>query len=148
MAEPSFLALEDLLIERLTSQLDGEIRAVLRARDLAGVAEQRQVTPAVHVLYRGHRPGEQRGDGTIQRIEQQWMAVVAVRNVRDVRGGQGAREEAGPIVTAVLNALLGWRPNKWYSPLHLQPAPAAAWTEGFGYVPLLFSTQIVLRGQA
>lgn len=141
-----FLGLEPLLVERLESRLEARVKAVLRARDLAGVAEQRQVTPAVYVIYQGHRPTEQRGDGAVQRVAQQWMVVTAVRNVRAVREGQGVREEAGPIVAAVLGALLGWRPSDDYSPLHLVAGPAAGWTAGYGYVPLVFGTQIVFRG--
>lgn len=140
-----FLAPEPLIEARLKAVLPTGVH-VLTAADLAGVEERQQVTPAVHVIYRGYRPTQDQGQGRIQEIEQTWWTVVAVRSVRDIKSGAGSREEAGPIVDATLEALMGWRPLDGFLPLKLAPATAPAYRAGFAYHPLGWTTRTTKRG--
>lgn len=142
------LALEPLLIERLGASVQVPRLKVLGAADLEGVEEQSQHTPALHVLYRGYRPTTEKGNGVIQQIEQTWLVVVVVRNVRDAHSGAGVRAAAGPIMHAVCAALLGWpRQHADFSPLRLASAPAAWFGKGVGYFPLAFTTNLHARGE-
>ncbi|ACL71489.1 conserved hypothetical protein [Thioalkalivibrio sulfidiphilus HL-EbGr7] len=140
-----FLALEPLIEARLKAHLPAGVH-VLTAADLAGVEERAQVTPAVHLIYRGYRPTQDQGQGKIQEIEQIWWTVVAVRSARDIKGGSGTREQAGPIIDAVLEALMGWRPIEGYLPLKLAPSAAPAYRAGFAYHPLGWTTRTTKRG--
>ena len=142
-----YLGAEPLLLERLREQVEG-VRAVLSAADLAGVAESKQPTPALHVLYGGYTPGEQLkgSQGRVQASHQRWVVVVAVRNLRTPHTGEDARGEAGPLLSAVLEALQGWRPSAEHTPLELAAGPAPGFSKGYGYFPLAFATRVVTRG--
>lgn len=138
-----FLDAEKRLIRRLEAKVKPHVRAVLSAADLAGVQESEQITPALHVILQGYRPTREQGSGLIQEIEQTWLVVAAVRNVRGI---PDAREDAGPILDAVLRALLGWRPDAGWTPFQLAAAPRPGFSRGFLYFPLAFTTKIVARG--
>lgn len=140
-----FLRLEPLLMGHLKSRLPAHVQ-VLTATDLAGVEERAQVTPALHLVYRGHRPTQELGQGKIQEIEQTWWTVVAVRSVRDIQGGSGSREQAGPIIDALVQALAGWRPAPDLASLKLAASPAPGYRAGFGYYPLAWTTRLHMRG--
>lgn len=141
----NYLIAEQLIVERLTTRLRG-VKKVLAAADLAGVAESSQTTPAVHVVYQGYRPTQEKEDGATQQTEQTWLVVVAVRNVRDTRAATATREDAGPIMLDCLRALQGWLPSKEHSRLKLSTAPQAGYRAGFGYFPMAFTTKLITRG--
>lgn len=141
----SFLALESALIERLKARLPAGTH-VLTGADLAGVAEGSQPTPAVHVIYQGYRVAEARPDGRAARIEQTWLAVVAVRNVRDARSGEAARNDASLLADGVIDALMGWQPPGTSSPLKITQAPRAGYFAGHLYLPLAFTTENTVKG--
>ncbi|MEZ7896019.1 MAG: hypothetical protein QMB75_09065 [Thauera sp.] len=135
-AEPiDFMALEPLLLDRLRAALPAHVH-VLAARDLAGLTEGTQLTPAVHVLYRDYRPGRAPASGW-EELDQLWLTVIAVRNVSTLSTNEAVRADAGPLMGAVIGALGGWRPDlRGYKPLSLDGAPAAGYRAGFGYFPL------------
>ncbi len=141
-----YLAAEQLLIARLRSAVPG-FHAVLGAADLDGVAEAGQTVPAAHVIYDGDAlPGgdaARGGAGAAQMVAQRWMIVVAVRNVRQTLSGDGARGEAGPLISQTLAALSGWQPSPAFRPLRRVPGPRPGYNAGFGYFPLLFEAQLV-----
>lgn len=139
----SFLALESALVERLKARLPAGVH-VLTAADLEGVTAGVQPTPAVHVVYRGYRVKQGADDGTYARIEQTWFAVVAVRNVQDVRSGLGARDVAGPLMSAVCQALMGWCPDQ--EPMRLTTAPLPGFNGGHLYAPLAFLVDVPVDG--
>lgn len=139
------LALERLLRTRLRDRVPG-LRDVLGAADLGGIQERAQIVPAAHVLLAGITPTEERDDGRVQRIEQLWYVAIAVRNARDTQGGAGARAEAGPLLAQALRALCGWRPSPAYTPLRLRRPPPTFFSRGFGYYPLAFASQTIVRG--
>jgi len=136
----NYFALEELLINRLKETVAG-VRAILSQAELGGVAEDQQITPALHVIFNAATPTPNT-DGHRRYFREQWHVVVAVRNPRTQRGGRAARDEAGPLVTQVLKALELWRPSKAYSPLQVslfvRPVVSPG---GFIYVPLLFDTE-------
>lgn len=136
-----YLSAEGYLIEQLKAKVPG-FKAVLSAADLAGVLEAAQQTPAAHVLYWGERLGDSTGRGRAQMSYQQWLIVIATRNASTQRTGEAARNEAGPLIDAMLSALQGWAPANG-QPLQRIPGPKAAYTRGgFAYFPFLFETRL------
>lgn len=143
---PHFLALEAAIVERLRNRLPADVHVLTRA-ELAAVAEGNQPVPAVHVIYNGYRVAERRPDGTAARITQTWLVTVAVRNVRTQLTGEAAREDAGELASAVLAALMGWKPTTEgnSAPAQLVEAPAPAYAAGFYYLPLAFELETVVK---
>ena len=142
----SLLILEPELVQRLKARFAATKPAVhvLTAADLADVVEEKQLTPAVHLVYQGSRVLEHRADKKMARIEQTWLAVVSVRNVRSTRTGADARADAGSLAGTVLLELLGWQPPSATKPLTLTNAPAARFSGGHQYLPLAFTGELVL----
>lgn len=144
-----FLALEPELLARLREQLGMQMPDLhlLSAADLAGVTEERQLSPAVHVIYRGYRVLEVNSSRRSSRIEQTWLAVVATRNARAIKSGSEARADAGELAAKVVSALSGWQPPSGAKPLALATGPAAVFSAGHQYLPLAFTAELVV-GQA
>lgn len=146
----NFLALEQLLVTRLKSTLPEPAAAagfktvhVLTAADLAGVTVEQQLTPAVQIIYQGYKKVQGRSDGKVATIGQTWLVTVATRNLRDVKSGQAARNEAGLLASLVLDALMGWKPPSFSKPLELVDAPNGGHLAGFFYLPLAFAAEFV-----
>lgn len=147
MSNPdNLLVLEPELMARLTEQLADLVPKVhvFAAADLAGVTEAAQITPAVHVVYQGHRINESRSDGKAARMEQTWLAIVATRNVSNLRSGSAARTDAGLIAMRVCMALMGFKPPAASKPLCLANGPGSGFSAGFQYLPLAFVTELAL----
>lgn len=145
----NFLQLEDEIVARLKVRL-AELRPaihVMTAADLAGAVEEKQLAPAVHVVFQNYRPTETRPDGRIARVEQTWLVVVATKNVRATKTGDAARSAAGLLARQVLLALQGWQPPSATKPLLLAPAPNARYGGGHQYLPLALTAEIVLKSQ-
>lgn len=146
MAITNLMALEPLLMARLKEQL-ADITPkvhVLAASDLAGITEATQVTPAVHLLYQRYLITESRADGRAARLDQTWLAVVATRNVRDLRSGAAGRADAGLIARRVASALMGFVPATGGKPVRLTNGPDAGNSAGYQYLPLAFVAELVL----
>lgn len=143
-----FLAVGAEIQARLRAEFSGtaaDTVHVLSAADLAGVTEERQLTPALHVVLQGYRPLEDRRDGRAARIEQTWLVVAVTRNVRSVRSGEDARHEAGRLALRAMTRLMGWRPPSAASPLSLAAAPGPRFVAGALYLPLALTTDLVVR---
>lgn len=140
------LALEQLLVERLRQAVP-EFRDVLGMSDLAAMQESGQITPAAHVIYQGDAipSGSSAGQGAAQMVVQTWLVVIAVYSARDTGGGAGSREEAGPLISAVLDALSGWAPGNGFRPLTRVNAPRPGFNAGYAYFPLAFEARMVTR---
>lgn len=147
MAVQNLWELDDPLRERLAAQLADLVPRVhvLSTADLAGVTEATQPTPAVHLVYQGYRVAESRSDGRGARLEQTWLAIVATRNVRDLRAGGAARVDGGLIAARVAGALMGFKPTPASKPLRLVDAPNAGYSGGFAYMPLAFVAELVIE---
>lgn len=146
----NFLALEPELVERLRTRLAGLTPPVhvLTAADLDGVTEEKQLVPAVHVVYQAYRVAESRDDGLAARVDQTWLAVVTTRNARGLKSGAAARSEAGPLARKVAAALMGWRPPSASKPLRLVDGPGAGLSAGFAYLPLAFKAETLIKAVA
>lgn len=145
----SLLILEPELLARLKEQLAPLRPAVhvLSAADLEGVAEAQQLTPAVHLIYQGYRVVQHRADKRLARIEQTWLTVVAVRNVRAVKTGTAARTDAGQLAGAVLLGMLGWKAPSAATGFELANAPPARFSGGHLYLPQAFTTELMVGQQ-
>lgn len=142
------LDMEPDLVARLQDELkDLEPKVhILTAADLAGVMEERQLVPAVHVLFAGMRPVDVRRDGRVSTFVTSWLVVVAVRNVRTVGSGAAARAEVGPLVGRTYRALNGFKPAHASSPLFGAPASRGpGFSKGYQYVPLAFEANFTLH---
>lgn len=141
-----YLSLEPLLIERLRESVT-DIRHVLNAADLAGVKQAAQSTPAIHVLYYGDRLGDSAGTKRARHVYQQWLTIMVIKDVRSQRTGQAAREQAGPFITGIIQALQGWKPGAGFGELARFIGPRPFYQPGgFLYVPLGWESLIATEG--
>jgi len=121
---------------------------VLSAESIAGVELGALPTPCVCVVYLGDSSVKSLGAGRAAQIEQTWGVVVAVRNVREYTSGTAARADAGVIITAVLENLLGWSPSAGWSPLnHTRSSHRPGYSNGVWFHPLAFTTTIEVRSR-
>ena len=144
----NFLEPEPHIVARLKEAFAGRTPAVhvLTASDLAGIKEELQPTPAVHVIWNGFRLLESRADGKASRLDHTWLVVSAVRNVRTLKSGEAARSDAGELAACAGAALMGFRPPNVAGPMRLAPAPGAGHRAGFMYLPLAFLVESVFQG--
>jgi len=149
----SFAGVESAIIARLDAKIRAPkiVRAVLSSADLAGIQEQGQPTPALHVLLARYRVADGTTDGTRVLMEQTWWIVASVSNALAGRGAgtatAKAREDAGVILDAVAPALMGWRPPvDGCSPLRMIDPPQPEVGERFAYYPLAFAVESVING--
>ncbi len=136
------LSLEPLLRARLET-IDG-LRGVHGLADLT--AEKTKPTPCVYVVYDGGAVLEDKNDGSEARIATDWMVVLAVKNLTKAADGAAAREDAQALATAVRIALMGWRPDQAHQPLRLIKLPSPEFTSGLLWLPLVFQTKQILKG--
>lgn len=135
--------IEQSLVDVLKTALP-DVR-VLTANDLKDVDEANQPTPAVHVIYNGYRVSESRPDGLISRVSQNWMTVIAVKNLRDRKRGSAARTDAVALAEKIAGALMGEKLPAAAGPLVLATAPAPGASDGFLYVPIAWTADVVLK---
>lgn len=142
-AQNDFLAIEPHLVARLKEALAGASPAihVLTAAELADVAEAKQFTPAVHVIYGRFEPLETRSDGAIAKLRHTWLIVTAVKSAADTRHGAAARADASALMAKAGAALMGFRPPNTAGPLLLTRAPQPLYRAGFQYLPLAFTVE-------
>ena len=147
MANPNnFLAPEPEIVERLKAILPANVH-VLTAKELADVKEDSQPVPAVHVIYNGFRVTESRVDGRVSSLAHEWLVVAAVRNVRGLKAGTDARQEAGELAAQAGAALMGFRPKQGVAgPFLLAPSPGISNSQaGYLYLPLAFAVESVFQ---
>lgn len=141
-----FLAAGPLLAERIKGAVPPGV-FVLSTKDLAGVKESSQQAPAVHVIYVNYAPSAGK-NGAWHGVQQQWMTVVVVRNVASMTQAVPSATEAGPLMSAVINALNTWVPAglDGFQGIELKPAPGAGFTRaGFAYFPIAWGLDLRIR---
>jgi hypothetical protein len=143
----NFMAIEPLIIERLRVAVP-ELRAVYTAREADAVLTRREVSPAAHVIYGGFQIAEVMHAGLAARLNQVWLIVITATSAKGGSTGAGPREIAGPLMIAVMQALLGWKPGTGFGRLLLTGSPQARHLEGFSYFPLTFTSQVIVQAQA
>ena len=145
----NFLALGDLVIERVKTELPSDFQLVAHAADLAGVKDSAQITPACHIVYLGARIGTQLQAAAPPPAgkvawDQDWMTVVVVRSAKDPKRLTGAMEVAGPLCGRLVTTLTGWKADDGVMPLQAEPpgVPPLPSAAGTLYVPLRWRARI------
>jgi hypothetical protein len=134
-----FLALEALMVDRLAAELPPTVR-VMRAADMTSAKAGAPET--VFVMFNGFRPKEPRG--ALVEVEQDWLTVVMLRNQKTL-SADGARAEAGPVMAAVIDALLH-HTFTGYKRLRLSSGPPPVYEGGMALFPIGWTTAVSLQG--
>ena len=105
---------------------------------LASVVEEKQVVPAVYVVYGGlvvFDADEQRAS-----LGHKWLVVLAVGTAADMREAAPRNQEAGPLLGQLLVALQGYQPPGSTHGLVPVTPPGPYYSEAgkFAYYPLAF----------
>ena len=137
--------IESALVELLKNALPNV--HILTATDLSDIVEDNQPAPAVHVIYNGFRVIETRPDGKAATIEQNWLTVVAIRNVRNRGSGASARQDAIALTGSVAAALMGIKLKGSNRPLVIETPPRPGGQNGFSYTPLSWSVETNLQAK-
>lgn len=150
MSEPAnYLALEGDIEAQLRAELVTErdvARAVYTASQLPELTETTIQLPAVGLHLRRERiqnPSGQADDGWEHAVTQEWQATVLVSNKGD---SQRARDQAGPLITATIQALAAYRPRQTAAPLRRVEAPAPRYEPRLLIWPLVFETTFAMQG--
>lgn len=138
----NYLALEPLLVEKIKAL--NLFNDVLSSEQLSKITEENQSTPSAHIAYLGDVIQDTKEGGLASKVKQRWMVVIAVQTF----DGTETLSEAGELMGAVLQQLQGWVPSKCFTPLHRESSGTAPlYRNGYGYFPLLFTTNMNIRGQ-
>jgi len=129
-----YLAIEPELVA-LLERVEG-IRKVYTSADLAEMQERSQITPAVHVIYRGDEVPLQAQGGALGHVTQKWMVVLAI-NLRQ-------KERAGVLLSRLIKAMSGVHTG--LGPFNRVNAPQPSFRPGFGYYPLAFEIKFRTKG--
>lgn len=152
----NLLVLQDELVDLLKAALASVRPAVhvLTPSDLFGETEQDkaaakvQPVPAVNVVYMGHKPGtepgQQRTDGKGLVLQQLFAAEVVTRNVRTLKTGAAARNDAGLLAMRVMHALMGARLPSAAGLVQLRPGPGPVFKGGMQYLPLMCQVNLAV----
>lgn len=137
-------AVIDLVERRLHQKLqdEGSDVVVLRADSMERMP--RNVPRALIVIPSGLRVDEQTRRQVA--IAEEFVVVVAVRNASTQTTGEASQEDAGPLLSLVVSALLGWEPDEPYAPVSMTTSPSPDHEGGYGYYPLAFETIYILTG--
>lgn len=147
MTNPIVYAIPDLIQDRLETLLPTlyESELTIPVWRAASVEQMpRNTIMAVVVIPVGIEVSEQRR-GQVA-IAEAVIVVVQVRNPSSQLAGVTVLQNAGPLLEACVQALLGWTPGEAYEPLTMTSAPSPEFEAGFGYYPLAFQTRYVLSG--
>jgi len=130
-----FMAMEPRLVALLKAAVAGMSPAVhvLTAADLGDVAEARQLTPAVHLVYGGYRI--EQDIGLAWRLQHTWYAVAVVKNAAQVRTGAAGRQNAGQLAATVALALAGAVVDGAADTLTLVSPPPPSYSAPHTYFP-------------
>jgi phage gp37-like protein len=150
----NLLVLQDELVAHLKAEL-ADLRPavhVLTPSDMASKADTKgvvtliQPTPAVNVVFMGSRPStdadKQRADGRAMLIQQLFVAEVVTRNVRDLKSGAAARNDAGELAARVLLAVMATRLPSAVGLLKILPGPGPVYQGGNQYLPITIETAL------
>ena len=142
----SLFAVEPLIIARLKERVPG-LRSVDGALDVMDAISGSRPPPAAAVIWDGE--SVPRGDthqvGGEQIVEQRWLVVLGIRNVRAAATGGGLRDEAGPLLLQINATLQGWRPGLGFGRLSKAGAPPPHYQDGYAFFGLRYAVRIVMR---
>ena len=136
------LSLEPLLRARLATE-----PALLGVYGLAELgAIKSRPAPCAYVVYDGARVVETPEPYDKARLAVRWLVVLAIKDVAGAADGQAARAAAQPIAAAVMQLLMGWRPDQAHQPLKLVECPRPDFQGGLLWLPLVFETVQIVKG--
>ena len=133
--------LESLIEARLKSLMD-DTWLILRAASIQGMP--RQYNHSIYVIPQELEIAEQRRNQVA--LMETVTVVTVVRNAGSQLSGIDSRFEAGPMLTAIVESLLGWTPGEGYEALQMASASNPEFDAGFGFYPLAFRTRYILSG--
>lgn len=136
----TFLELESHLINKLREILPPEIRIYPSPSIEFSVNSLAEFCPAVHVIYEGYTIKNTTSIGLGTVYSQNWLVLIAVKNVRGLESGHPAREEASAIIDTVIQNLNGYQPPN-HQLGRLMPINSRQSAFGAGYMFFPFSYQ-------
>lgn len=138
------MGLEPALIARLET-IPG-LLGVYGAGEFAQLAKAGKPAPCAYVLYGGYSVLGSNDDGTMARVEDAWLVVLAVKHAGRDAGAAPTRSLADTLAQAVLGKLLGWQPDAGsYKALRLASAPRPEPTPAHLLFPLAFKVEHVVK---
>lgn len=127
------------IVERLRERVP-VLRSVRTASSLAEIPYMTPDAPAAIVCWDGDALSEPAD--CLQPLTQRWIVALTVRSARDLEGGSGVLEDAGPLLSIVIDALAGFRPDvPGAGRLRRIEAPRPVFDAGYGLFPLAFSVR-------
>jgi hypothetical protein len=134
-------------VARITAQMmtgpNAVLRAVMTKTDLASIPEEKQITPAVHVVFDGFLIAGQGAELEMVALQsQRWITVVAVANSARMREAAARNQDAGPLLFQLFKALHGFVPAPGLTKLAPLSPPRAYYSAGFAYFPLAWTTSM------
>ncbi|UYZ69967.1 hypothetical protein LP089_07385 [Moraxella bovis] len=137
------LALTDLL-KTLQHQGEPLFRRVDFLQSLNDVSEQRQITPACYVVYRGDTVSDTAGRGERVKVSQRYSVIIAISHSASQINAYDSVQVAGEIIPFVLRQLQGVQVVPYASPLKRVGSDVAGFSNAFSYYPFTFSTDITI----
>lgn len=146
MAAPdNYLGIEPLIVTYWQAAVPALADRVFAIGEAENVEKFRQFTPGGLVYYDGYSIASKSDKGKANALDQLWVLVVQVRNVRDARSGAPARVDAGELISDTIDAFVGWQPDAGYREFQLAPSNyKPSYLPGYAYFPLTFSTRLFL----
>lgn len=147
MADDNYLFLEEPLINRIESEVKG-LTYVGGRSSIDQIAAERQVVPAVYIIYLGDNTSQgdkhQGGFKKTQVVTQYWAAVLTTYPADGNKDGTAARKEAGVLMGQIIKAITGWQPVAAVTPFSRTAGRTEAiYIDGFLYCPLIFQTTFI-----
>ncbi|UGA40345.1 hypothetical protein JOS77_14065 [Chromobacterium haemolyticum] len=133
---PNHLALGVHLVARLRAEITG-VRTIEQRGEMDDLVTGNQISPALYVIYqRDVLPSDSQSADAHNLIQQYWLVVAVMQG-----NNAAAFDKAGQLLAQVRDALLGWSPDfSYYDKLKAATPPPALYQDGFGYYPLLFTS--------
>lgn len=139
-----FLSAQGLIEGRLASFVPGTLKAIKGVQELnsAYLNPLMIESPTAFVYFQGPTVASTEPNGFDLLLQQSWGVCVGVRNVTDQIGGKNVRDDASPILTAVLRRLFGWKPSAHHSVMLFETPPLRpVYVPGAGFFFLSFTTR-------
>ncbi|MBF0137469.1 MAG: hypothetical protein HQL65_14625 [Magnetococcales bacterium] len=134
----NYVTVGGLIVDRLKEKLPD----LLRIEFIWGknaIREASDIVPSLMVFLEMDVPGQSSPDGREHTVEQQWAVVLVTRD---------SEGEAGPLISKMISALAGWRPQsgRFSSLKRVQSSHVPEWSaNGVLYFPVVFSTGFVFN---
>lgn len=146
MAATDYLAVGEQMIQRLREKVP-ELKDVLPVAEIGELDDNDRLrSPMAYVAYGGDVTVVSSVAGAAVKAKQVWFAVLAVRNVRPTSGAAGdSHREAGPLLTKMIGALTGWKPEAARGAMTRVTGPAPSYLSKFSLYPLQFEVDAMVQ---